>query len=312
MPTVERFDLSTSSRWGLWASAMFFGVCTVLAASTPFLLSPWKTESAIFIYIFCVPVFGFFTFFYMQKIRRMPHFAVALDDNGIWQANSLKDESFVPWRSVAGIVENQFRRRLVLTDRSGNSLIGLEFALKDFDRLRSLIVERANLGAPGVAATETGRANSLGYLSSGSYSRGTTHHLIAFAAVAFVGALLANVGTLGADVGPVHLILPYIGAVVVLGIGYEYLTTVHRLVVSDAKLELHWPLWRTSVTRAEVQSVELSLGSSGRPCRVTLNVSGQRRPVRLRGFDVPVVELYQKLLAWKASKSHAPAKPVSV
>ncbi len=258
-------------------------------------------------YIFCGSVFGLFTWFYIHMISRMPLFAVAVDDEGIWLANALKEETFVPWRSVTGVVDNHFRRRLDLTDHLGKTLIGLEYALKDFDRLRSLIVERASLAAKAVTLTQESRANSARSVDRLSYSKGMTHHLVALTALVTFVALGAYVGMLGADVGPVGPILPYIGAVIFILIAWEYLTTVHRLVVKDAKLELHWPLRHISITRADVQGVELSLGGNDRPSRVTLQLSRQRRPLHLKGFGVPIGDLYQLLLAWKELKSGAPA-----
>ena len=253
-------------------------------------------------------VFGLFTWFYVHMTRRMPLFAAAVDDEGIWLANALKEETFVPWQSVAGVVENSFRRRLDLTDKHGRTLIGLEYELKNFDRLRGLIVERANLAARAGTTTQESRANRP-VVGRRSYSKGVAHHLFTFTALVAFAALGAYVGTLGADVGPVQPILPYIGPVLVIGVAWEYLTTVHRVVVNDAKLELHWPLRHVSITRAEVQGVELSLGSNDRPSRVTLQLSRQRRPVHLRGLGVPIVDLYQMLMAWKALRPGAPANP---
>ena len=281
----------------------------VFAASVPFWLTTAKTGSVVFIYIFCVPVFGFFTWFYVHMIRRMPLFAVAVDDEGIWLANALKEETFTPWHSVTAVVENHFRRRLVLTDKHSKSLIGLEYALKDFDRLRSLVVERASLAAHLETTTQQSRASSARSVDRRTYSRGITHHLVALTAVVSFAALGAYVGTLGTDVGPVRLLLPYIGGAISIVIAWEYLTTVHRLVVNDAKLELHWPLRHVFVTRGELKDIQLSLGGNDGPSRLTLLLSRQRRPVYLKGFRAPIAELYQVLLAWKKLKSGVPASP---
>ena len=201
--TSQRFDLSRLSRWGFWAGALLFGAFTVLSASLPFWPTAPKTGGAIVMYILCVSVLGFFTWFYIHMIRRIRCSRLLWTPRASgWPMRRRRKRSFrgnpLPASSRTTCGGGSPYRQARQDPHRPRICTG---------RFRPPPQRWSSSGQvwpPGSATTEDSRREFGCVRRLLLHSKGMTHHLVALSALVAFAALGAYVGALGADVGPVR------------------------------------------------------------------------------------------------------------
>jgi hypothetical protein len=220
-------------------------------------------------------VFGGAAYHSLRVARRAPAQAVTIDGDGLWPATMPKERGLVRWPAVRGFRERYVAQRLELLDERRRVLIGLEYHLAGFDRLRSIVLNRTT----GVARS---RARPI------SFSRPVRHHAIALGGVIGFAALAWYVRDRS-------WVFSGLGLLLIVAVAREYLTTVCQVIVSPTGIQIAYPGRVRMVRVAEIASVQLGdVNDKGmRRSEVHLLVRGERRPIRLSDLGESSLELYQ-------------------
>jgi hypothetical protein len=148
MSNIERFDLGRSIRFMIYFS---FWVCiffVVLSLSLPFTAQDGRPHNPVFIAglsLFGTVFFGIWALYAWKYIRELPYTSVSLDEQGIWKTTNERSTSIVAWSKIASLRERPYLQRLDLLDKSGHLLLKAEYQLHNFERLRTLVIERSAL-----------------------------------------------------------------------------------------------------------------------------------------------------------------------
>jgi hypothetical protein len=215
-----------------------------------------------------------------QMVRRLPEAAVSIDEHGLWPTVKQRDEALVPWRTIVRLREREVLQRLEAIDAAGRTVAKLEYQLKDFQRLRTLVLQRANLP----------RSSS----SSGIYQKSAWHHIFNISSM-FGFALL------GWYVGQTSPLIGYAGmAFLVAMIAWEYWNTPYRLRIARGTVEIQTPSRCQRVPREHIVRVEIQdeLVNHAKHPAVTLLLVGAAKPIKLKALGVQAVELHQVLQSW--------------
>jgi hypothetical protein len=282
----SRFDLDRSSRWLFLAAPWIMVAFAVLCGCLPFLPDDGKPRNEAFLLglsiVGCLG-FGFGAWYSWQLVRRLPEAAVSIDESGLWPSIRNRDEALVPWSTIVRLREREFLQRIEAIDASGKTVAKLEYQLKDFARLRAIVLQRANL--------------SRKFLASGTYQKSAWHHTFSL-------GLIIGFALLGWYVGQTEPLIGYVGMAFVVGmIAWEYWNTAFRLHITAGALEIHLPGRQQRVPRERVARVEIEdeLINQVKHPAVTLHLVGDTKPVKLKSLGVQAVELHQAIQAWHRS-----------
>jgi hypothetical protein len=285
MAPPERFELATSSRWLLLASPWVLLAFAILSAATPFFPDKGKPQNEAFLLgfsIVCGTLFGISAWFFFGIVRRLPETAMTVDSEGIWPTISTRETALVRWADVVRLRQREVMQRLELLDRSGTVVARLEYQLRDFARLRAIVLERSRLD----------QTHSV----LGTHKKSKWHHVFA------IGAML-SFALLGWYIGDEQPLIGYGGMTLVVGmIAWEYWTTPFRLRVTPHQLEID-RLWRRQIVpREHVTSIEIDdeLVNHAKHPKVTVRLIGGAKPIHFKDVGIPAVELHQVLHAWRS------------
>lgn len=264
--------------WFCGLIALFFA--SILFLSAPPGIAEWVLAGL------GVGGFGWLAKASIQTLRHLPLADVSVDEEGIWPTLHARATSRIPWSRVAHVRARQTLQRLELLDASGALLIRLEYQLNGFERLREIVMERAAL-VPTPMMTD--RAE---------YAAPWWHHLLYVSlAVAFtlVGWYASRVSAFNSV-----LVALFVGFLI-----WEYRATPYRLRVGHDALELR-SLGRTRVLRREdIAAVEMGdeFSNHARRSHVRLRLNGPAKPLSLKVFSVPALDLLWVLRAWHSGGS---------
>lgn len=216
-------------------------------------------------------------------VQRLPDAATTVDEEGLWPSIKGREAGLVKWSDVARLREREFMQRLELEDGTGTVVARLEYQLRDFSRLRAIVLTNAKLERTARPLT-------------GVYQRSMWHHAFT------IGAMFGFAG-LGWYVGRQQPLVGYGGMALVVGmIAWEYWTTPFRIRLAPRKLEIDRPLRRQIVPVEHVAGIEIEdeLINHAKHPKVTIRLVAGAHPIHLKAVGIPAVELHQVLRAWRA------------
>lgn len=283
MALPERFALERSTRWLLLAAPWIMLGFAVLCGLLPVIPDEGKPRNESFLLGFsiigCIG-FGVGAWYSFQIVRRLPEAAVSVDEDGLWPTIKSRDEALVPWTTIVRLREREVLQRVEAIDAAGKTVAKLEYQLKDFQRLRAIVLKRASL-------THTTRSSDV-------YQKTAWHHIFSISSI--VGFSL-----LGWYVGQTNPLVGYLGmAFVVALITWEYWTTPYRLRIAGGALEIKAPGRFQRVPRERITHVEIQdeVANHAKHPAVTLLLVGEAKPLKLKALGVQAVELHQVLQSW--------------
>jgi len=285
MSQPERFELEKTARWLLLAAPWFMAAFVVFFAAMPFLPDDGKPKNDEFIVglsIFGMSMFGVGAWYSWKIVRRLPLAAVSIDQEGLWPSIADRSQALVPWSNIVRLRERPVLQRIEALDASGRVVAKLEYQLQNFERARSLTLERAHLPTQKMPA-------------SGTFQKSKWHH-------PFSISVIFGFALLGWYVGPIQPFVGYVGMPLVVGmVAWEYWTTPFRLRVTRDALEIHLPGRRQRVPKQHVAAVEIQddLVNHAKHPAVTLRLVSSSKPIKLKALGVQAVELHQVLQAWR-------------
>lgn len=284
MAFQERFEVEPSTRWMLLAAPWIMLAFALMCAFVP--VVPGNEDKPVnqeFLQGFAIVGGVFFSigaWLCFRIVRCLPSAAITVDEEGIWPTIQSRSTAIVKWNSVVRIRERPGLQRLELIGKSGDVLIRIEYELRKFSRLRSIVL----------ACTQLDKTNS----TLGFYQKSRGYHAIS------IGIML-GFSILGWHVGIEHPLIGYGGTTfLVATIAWEYWTTPYRLSITRGHLEIEKPFRRQIVPREQVARIEVEdeVIKRVKYPMVKVELNDGSKPVHLKYIGLPAVELYQVLHSW--------------
>jgi hypothetical protein len=281
------FKIEGFQRWTLLASPWLCAAFMCLSLALPFLPDK-KHGNATFMLWFSIVTaigWGVGAWYSARAVLRLRLTAFTVDEDGLWPTALPRDSSLVRWAEIAAIRERPTLQRLELRSATGTELARLEYQLTGFEQLRAIVLAKSNL-----AATPT-------LLGNGTYELPRWHHAFS------MGSMVAF-SALGWYVGQSQPLLGYLGMTLLVAlIGWEYWGLPYRVRTTVRGLEIAFPARTRFISRQLIKSIEMAdeFSNNMRRPHVVIQLMGSERPVRLKGFKLPPVELMRALLAWQRS-----------
>lgn len=272
-------------RWLFMAAPWIFIAFALLGLSLPFLPDDGKPRNSkfeMYLSFMVVIFFGALAWISRRVVRELPNAPVSVDRYGIWRTAHPRETSLIHWSAITQVRERPYLQRLELFNGSGELLLKLEYQLRDFPRLRSLVLERSAL-AP--VRSPLGKAFAKSY----------AYHI--FNAAALVGFVALSI-----YLWPTNPVLSGVLLLSVVGFGsWEYFTTACKVELLATGMVVSWPVRRLTLFRADITSVEMSdlvVNSALHP-QVLVSHTKSKRPVVLRGLGTSAVDLKRAVQAWR-------------
>ncbi len=284
MSNIERFDLGRSIRFmiyfSFWACIFF----VVLSLSLPFTAQDGRPHNPVFIAglsLFGTVFFGIWALYAWKYIRELPYTSVSLDEHGIWKTTNERSASIVPWSKIASLRERPYLQRLDLMDKSGHLLLKVEYQLHNFERLRTLVIERSALAS---VRTSSGQI----------FSKTIFHHAFTLVVAGCFTALCIYLWPIK------PLLSGFTFLIVISAISWEYLKTVFKIELLTDELKIYTPLQKLVLNRSDIVSLDFSdlLKNQTRYPQVLVTHKKSKKPIVLRGLSASTFELKRTLEAW--------------
>jgi hypothetical protein len=285
MTFPQRYELETSSRWLFLASPWIMVAFALLCVALPILPDEGKPRNETFLLVFSIVCGSFFSigaWLCFGIVRRLPDAAMTVDEEGIWPTIRTREVALVRWADVARLRERDLMQRLELIDRAGAVVARLEYQLRDFSLLRTVVLAHAKLER----ATHS---------VQGVYQKSKWHHV-------FTIGTMIGFALLGWYVGDEQPLIGYGGMALVVGmIAWEYWTTPFRIRIRPRQLEIDRPWHCQIVPREHVAGIEIEdeLLNHAKHPKVTIRLVNSSKPVNLKAVGLPAVELHQILHEWR-------------
>jgi hypothetical protein len=134
-PSVVRL-LAVSSMWLCAGSVLFF-------VALPF-VSPGSMNPLLLVACILTLAVGFYV---AVTVTRSSRERIVVEAGGLRCQSPGGHTVYIPWDEVASVEPENVMQRLLVTDRSGQRTIHLEFHLEDFGELRRIVLERSGVTA---------------------------------------------------------------------------------------------------------------------------------------------------------------------
>lgn len=266
-------------KWASWGLIAF----AVLFIALPFLPDEQATPDPMGTFglsLVGVIFFGTLGGYGLWTVKRLPHCAVAIDDEGIWPAHLPKATALVRWENIHSTRERMTQQRLDLLGANGRPLLKLEYQLADFEALRAQVSARIR-PSPTLTVPAT-------------YAKPSIYHAINLASV-------AGFSLLGGYVGLTSPLLGYGGmGLLVALILHEYFTTVSRIDLLHDRLRLGYPFLTRELLPEKLETVRIGdvFHKGTRHPVVELSIRGARKPIRLNSLGLDALHLQTTLEHW--------------
>lgn len=292
MALAEQFELKPSMRF-LLKSAPYQILVLALLFAIPFFQKVSSQNQSAWL-VFAVIIFlvlGPGGWYAWKTLKEIPGMAISVDDDGVWPTVLSKHAALVPWSRIVRLKEHQMSQCLEALDSKGAVVIRFEYGLQNFERLRALILERAQLVQPTLSASSV-------------YQAGLWYHVVTWVFIPFfLGAIWYAKQQLSA-----FQLLMSVG-VVLYGM-YEYATAPYKLHITPEALEISTPIKWRRVPRSSIAQLEIDdhvtspngyavLKKMIRHPKLLIYLSDHSKPIRLKALKVKATELYQVLEAWR-------------
>lgn len=219
-------------------------------------------------------------------LKRIPLQAIAADDDGLWYAHQDKAAGLVPWRDIAKVRERKMLQRLELLDAQGTTRMKLENQLVQFGQLRDLV------------AKQTAESIELPQLPV-TYGKAVSNNVL-------MGVALVAVFLVGLYLGEIKPLYGYLGVALFAGTtGYQYLTSVYKIVVTQEQLIVHYPTVTRIYSYSDIDSIQIidQYDQGRRSSEVCVFLKQVKEPLRMGELGVDAVSLHGILT--KAASSSA-------
>lgn len=254
----------------------------------PFLPDTTKPGAQTFLLCFSIVAClgsAFGAWYSWQIVRRLPDADISVDEQGLWPTIRNRHGALIPWQSIVALREREVLQRIDALDATGRTVARLEYQLKNFERLRAIVLQRANLGGGATPSSDT-------------FQKPSRYHVFVF-----VGMLAFAL--FGAYLGETE---PWLGygmmSFLVAVIAWEYWGTPYHLRITPKALEIRSPGRERRVAREHISAIEVrdeQIQYNKYPA-VVLMLTGGEKPVKLKALGVQSVELHQALQAWHRGK----------
>jgi hypothetical protein len=229
-------------------------------------------------YAVCAAMFAGFVGFSAASycaLRKARFSAVATDKHGLWNVHAGKEKGLVRWESVKSVRERAFGQRLELIGYAGERLLDIEYQLRGFDELRSILLSKL---------PESDRPYPQ------RYQRKTIYVPFQFAFTLLVltgiwwcisvGQILLGVGLL---------------AVLFFGIR-EFLTSVTAITIWRDRLEIEFPWRKAEIRPTDIKAVLFAdvHNEGARVPQLALQLTSGK-VIKLQGLGIAEAELYRHL-----------------
>lgn len=208
-------------------------------------------------------------------LKRIPLQAIAADDDGLWYAHQDKAVGLVPWRDITKVKERKMLQRLDLLDAQGTARMRLENQLVQFGQLRDLVTKQiaASLEYPQLPVT---------------FGKAVSNNVL-------MGAAIAAVFLAGLYLGEIKSLFGYLGAAFFAAItGYQYLTTVYKIVVTQEQLFVHYPTVTRIYSYSDIDSIQIidQYDQGRRSSEVCVFLKQVKEPLRLGELGIDAISLH--------------------
>lgn len=284
MAFPQSFKIEGFHRWAFLASPWVFFGFMCLSIALPFLPDDRPRDNTFMLWFSIITAIAWATvaWYSMRIVRRLHLTAVTADEEGLWPTVLTRESSLVRWASIAEVRERPRMQRLELFSESGALLGRLEYQLTGFERLRSIVLERSSLNRRPKTSTH------------GVYAMSRWHHAFSIAGMLAFAAL----GWYVADVQPFvgYAMVPLVGM-----IAWEYWNTPYQVRTISTGLEVSLPGRARFILRNIITTVELAddFANHMRHPHVVVKLREPEKPVLLKRFRLPSVELARALQAWQ-------------
>lgn len=284
MSLPQSFKIEGFQRWALLASPWVFLGFMSLSIFLPFIPEDRPRDNTFMLWFSVVTAiaWGAAAWYSLRVVRRLHLTAITVDAEGLWPTALPRDTALVRWTSIAEIRERPRMQRLELLSETGTLLGRLEYQLNGFERLRSIVLQRSSLSRAPKTSTD------------GVYEMSRWHHALS------IGGMLAF-AALGWYVAEIQPFVGY-GMVPLVGmIAWEYWTSPYRIRTVSDGLEVSLPGRTRFIPRHLVSGVDLAddFANHTRHPYVAVKLREPEKPVLLKRFRLPAVELARALQAWQ-------------
>lgn len=275
-------------------SVLIFAVFTILFIALPFIPEPSdaancnQPRSTVTTYVLSSVGTIFFSalaWYGYLIVRSFPYKSITVDNDGLWLAHLSKETGLIRWTDIANIRERKLLQRMDLVDSKGITLLRLEYQLKQFSELRTMV------------AKETASRITLPSLPV-SFSKPAFYHvfyglnIVAFSALCWYMAQSMGAGWMIA------------GAVLVIVIGYEYLETIFKVTISTENIVIQYPVSIHTYLYTDIESVQINEKTiqGARHPEVMLFIKNDKKSLRLMGLGIDAIRLHQVIQSiWQKS-----------
>lgn len=213
---------------------------------------------------------------------------IRVDDRGIVRVGPQGPRAALRWEDVASVCERPYLQRFEVRDRSGASVIRLEYQIEDFPRLAEFVTQR--IASPSTISTG----------STGSFALPALfHRKVTAGAIPLALSTLLVVVSLRAFGGIL------IGFALFFGIAFIYwISSWLQIRVDRSAIRVRYLLFTRRIPIADVEHVSLDTESyrGGRVIVLHIHRRG-RTPLRIEEVRGGLIPLYRALtLACNASE----------
>ena len=252
--------------WGIAVLAVI-GVVVGVAAVGIFAVMIWTDRRPV-LDVFAGSMIVFFTGFggLAADLLRRWRDVVAVDDQGLWGLRKSGPMQFIAWGDIGQVRVDDTMQRLVVCDRSSKVIIWLEYQLGDFEKLRALALQRAELSA---------QASGMRLF----HHRVINKVVMAILAAPVVGfACAVALAGHGGGAAMLALIAAYPLAMIALD--------PTRLEIGAGAVVIRFPGWRRTVAFENIAEIgsEALTGVNGNVWSSAMIVRKRGRPIRLAGY----------------------------
>jgi hypothetical protein len=284
MSLPQSFKIEGFQRWALLASPwVFFGFMS-LSIALPFMPDSKPRDNNFMLWFSVVTAITWAAgaLYALRVVRRLPLTAITADEEGLWPTALPRHSSLVRWTKIVEIRERPRMQRLELLSETGTLLGRLEYQLNGFERLRSIVLQRSSLKrAPRTSA-------------DGVYEMSRWHHALNLGGMLAFAALGWYVAQIQPFVG--YCMVPVVGMV-----AWEYWTSPYRVRATSKGLEVSLPIRTRFIPRHHVSGIDLAddFANHTRHPHVVVKLREPEKPVLLKRFRLPAIDLARALQAWQ-------------
>jgi len=282
-PVTGEFPISQGFahelRFGVWC-----GVVGVLFVAALFLWEMFTDENGpptvadLFITVGLIGFFALLAWYLFAFARKLPNYAVLVNDDGIWLAGTPAQNEFVHWDDVRALRERVMAQRLELLDANGQPLIKVEYQVEGYARLLVLILERTRAYRGTVSSRRSFRCALL----------------LPAMALPFTVLCAWSAWYFYQDTNLAGTVFCGFGVVFFAGI---LASAPLWLRIHHDRIVIAYPLWRRAYSKEDIQSITFDEGRA-----IKLLLSGEQAPVTIGDFNVSGIELYEILWEWLAER----------